>query len=373
MAKKIALLVALLTVLSCWSTVVWWLEQDNTLHAIILDKTVSDTSYREHKTLMWLLNNLKYKNSTTGQPFKYNQDYYGFFPLPEQKYEIRDLPDHLRDADLIYITDTYGVYTEDYYRINVRGERSKLIYGGLKVDDVSKIEQGLNKNNILIAEFNTLGTPSEEQATRRLQALLGVKWTGWIGRYFADLSVANTEIPVWLIANYEKQYQQKWLFAGAGFALVRKDDSLVILQAGKHVGDKLNRIVFSPEATEYYKVAREVQYDYWFDIVEVALDAQVLANYHLDLTAEGDNVLQAWKLPKVFPAVVKRETPYRTYYFAGDYADNSAIPERYDAVVWRPTLGMSGVGLDTQKKFYWQVYFPLMKKILAEIKLPERK
>ena len=274
---------------------------------------------------------------------------------------------------MIYITDTYGVYTEDYYRINVRGERSKLIYGGLKVDDVSKIEQGLNKNNILIAEFNTLGTPSEEQATRRLQALLGVKWTGWIGRYFADLSVANTEIPVWLIANYEKQYQQKWLFAGAGFALVRKDDSLVILQAGKHVGDKLNRIVFSPEATEYYKVAREVQYDYWFDIVEVALDAQVLANYHLDLTAEGDNVLQAWKLPKVFPAVVKRETPYRTYYFAGDYADNSAIPERYDAVVWRPTLGMSGVGLDTQKKFYWQVYFPLMKKILAEIKLPERK
>lgn len=366
MVKKIILFLLLITMVTYWSTVMWWFDRETPIHAVILDKTVPDVTYREHKGFMWLLNNLKYINSTTGQPFVYSQDYYGFFPLLEKKYAVKELPDVLSNADLIYITDTYGVYTEDFYGINVRGERSKLMYGGLQENDVSKIEQGLHKKNMLIAEFNTLATPSDEQAVKRLQNLLGVKWTGWIGRYFTDLSPTNTEIPIWLIDNYEKQYCQKWLFNGPGFAVLNKDDTVIILQAGKDVGDKLNRIVFSTSAVEYYKVAKEQQYDYWFDIVEAAQDTQVLANYYLDVTAEGEKKLKEWKLPKVFPAVVKREMPYRTYYFAGDYADNNAIPERHDAFVWRPALGVGG--LETQKRFYWQVYFPLMKTILQEVK-----
>lgn len=367
MARKIVLWIVLLAMVSYWPIGVWQLQPNSILHVVILDKTVPDTSYREHKSLMWLLNNLKYYNSMTGQPFQYNQDYYGFFPLPEEKYALRELPNHLKDVDLLYIADTYGVYTEDFYHRNIRGERSKLMYGGLNVADVSKIEQGLNHNTILVAEFNTLATPSEEQATERLQTLLGVKWTGWIGRYFENLRVDNTEIPKWMIDNYEKQYQQKWLFTGAGFALVNKDDSLIILQVGKEVGDKRNRIIFSQAAVDYYKVSKEVQYDYWFDIIEAAPSAQVLANYYLDVTVEGDDILKKWGLPKVFPAIVKHEASYRTYYFAGDYADNEAIPERYDAIVWRQTLGISWIGMDTHKNFYWQLYFPLMKKILQEV------
>lgn len=365
--KKLLLLVVILVIIVASPTIVWWFGKETPINLIVLDKTVPVDNYREHKSFMWVINNLKYTNSKTNGSFVYNQDYYGFFPLKDKKYEIKTLPSELPNPDMIYITDTYGVYTEDFYGENIRGNRSELIYGGLQIEEVLSVEKALNDKNILIAEFNTLASPTPDKAREKLEELLGIKWTGWIGRYFLDLSSTNVEVPLWMIRNYEKQYGREWTFSGQGFALVNQDDRVIILEVGKEIGPKLNRIMFTPEALAEYKVKNEVEYNYWFDIVEAGHDCQVLAEYRLDTTKDGERFLRANGVPTTFPAVVKRFGKHRTYYFAGDYADNNNIPDNWKTMIWRPALGINSV--DPQDNFFWQVYLPLMKQIMTEIKL----
>lgn len=357
---KNILAVILVILLSLPFAVWWFFGKETPINVVILDKTVPVDNYREHKSFMWLLNNLKYVNSKTGKPFVYHEDYYGFFPLPDKKYAIKELPDVVKDVDLIYIADTYGVYTEDFYGENLRGERSKLIYGGLTAKEITSIEKGLNNSNILVAEYNAFATPTTAEARYLIENLLGVKWTGWIGRYFDDLSSTNTEVPLWLVRNYEKQYGKKWEFTGPGVAYDNIDDTVVVLQAGTDFGSKHVRVVFSPAAVSEYNVRNNIEYEYWFDIIEPAQDSQVLAEYHLDVTEEGAKKLNEYGLPSSSPAIVKRFAKYRTYYFAGDYADKRNIPQFWNYKDFRQVAGIGD--------FYWQVYYPLMQKVLTEIK-----
>lgn len=91
------------------------------LNIWIIDKTVPIPDYREHKGLMWILNHEKIVDEKTGSALEYDKDYFGFFPINEKIYDIRDIPDTKENPDLIYLTDTYGVYTDDYLKPNVKG------------------------------------------------------------------------------------------------------------------------------------------------------------------------------------------------------------------------------------------------------------
>lgn len=346
----------------------WKLQPPKFIRAIILDKTVPDQSYREHKGLMWVLNNLKYFNQQTNSPFRYNQDYYGFFPLKDNKYNIRDLPYSAEKVDLIYLVDTYGVFTDDFEKSNTEGNRSEKIYGGTDLEDIKFIKKNMNDKNVLVGEFNSLESPTEEEARTELESMFQIKWSGWIGRYFTDLSIKNTEIPVWIKNDYQKQYQKEWEFTGPGFALVKSDDTVIILQQGKEVGNGLNQIVFTPEALKEFNVINNVRYYYWFDIVENTGDSEVLANNTLDLTPTGELLLQQYGLKGSFPAVVRSKSPYNSFYFSGDYSDNVLIPSYWN-ISFYPVL-QKWLTLDIKgnpESFYWKVYYPLIQNILKKV------
>ncbi|MEI6609435.1 MAG: hypothetical protein WCO53_06770 [Deltaproteobacteria bacterium] len=369
MKKFIIIFIAIIGLALTWPYIAWRCIQEKPIQVIILDKTVPVNNYREHKALVWLLGNLRYINKDTGRSFAFDKDYYGFFPLPDQKFEIKPLPTDLNKAELIYITDTYGVYTYDFYRDNIRGERSQLIYGGLEEAEIIAIEQNLTRKNTLIAEFNSLASPTSNQARERMENILAVKWTGWIGRYFSELSAKNIDVPLWMVRNYEQQYGTPWTFEGKGFVFVNKDDHLFVLRAGFEIGPKMNRIIFTQEAINEYKVSSDLEYAYWFDIVDVSQNsnASVLANYKLDVTNQGEKMLVEHGLSSVFPAIVKTDLPFHTYYFAGDYADYNNSPKAYDALVWRPYFGIGGA--DQYDDFFWKIYFPFMKQVMHEITL----
>ncbi len=55
----------------------WHLMDGTPLQIYLLNKTVPDTSLREHKGFGWLVNYLKYINKD-GSEFDYNEEYYGF-------------------------------------------------------------------------------------------------------------------------------------------------------------------------------------------------------------------------------------------------------------------------------------------------------
>ncbi|KAB7666899.1 hypothetical protein [Bacillus sp. B1-b2] len=339
----------------------WQLKSANELNILIMDKTVPDDTYREHSGLVWLLNNQKYLKPN-GEPYYKQSDYKGFKPTGDGEYKISELPESLDKYDVIYMTDQYGVYEEEFYGSNTLGERSNQIYGGLQVEDVEKVENALfqSKNKTLIAEFNTFASPTSDEAREKITNLLNVSWSGWIGRYFPDLE--GEEVPVWVKENYEETFQEKWSFTGSGLVFINKDDHVFVL-SGKELDGEEVRFATTTQGKESLNQSIKSEYGYWFDIVSANDEQDILANYTLPVSDKGKKVLDGYGLPSTFPAIIKNANEqYSSYYFAGDYADEAEVPSIYETV-----------GLDVWKKFityrnsfYWNTYVPIMKSILKD-------
>ncbi|MBU0731930.1 hypothetical protein KKC88_03565 [Patescibacteria group bacterium] len=366
--KKLA--IALIVVVIITSPIIYWmLTPSDYIRAVIVDKTVAKPDYREHLGLIWILNHLKYKNKNNKKNFQEDVNYYGFFPSKETlTYDVLTMPETLpEDTDLIYLTDTYGVYNYDFYTDNVRGERSDIIYGGLEDEEVATIKKSLEENDpLLITEFNSLATPTDEKTSQEMQGLLGIKWTGWIGRFFIDLHRDNEEIPFWMIENWEKQNDAEWEFEGPGIALVHKDDTVLIFREGEEVGPGLISIIFTRQAEERFGVNKISHFYYWFSIIE-APRKNILAEYFFDVTDTGRDLLRQYGLKHYFPAIVQQTYPYRTYYFAGDFVDTNQIPFSY-FIAGQPLLKQYFVPdiKGEPSNFFWNVYYPVMKTILDE-------
>jgi hypothetical protein len=347
--------------------IIWKAKPSKILNVLIIDKTVPDTTYREHKGFMWILNNLKIKNGDSNTTFKYDKNYYGFFPLPNEKYMTKELPEELGKPNLIYLTDTYGVYKDDFYKKDVQGNRSGMIYGGTKGQEVDSIKNALNSNTI-IGEFNTLASPTDSKAREELQSIFGLKWNEWIGRYFSDLSKENIEIPNWMKENYAMQYGEKWNFKGTGIVLVNSDDAIIVLRSNVELGKGLNKINFKDSAKNEFQVKNNLKYYYWFEITKADKNAEVLASYKLDVTKEGQEILNKYNLPTEFPAIVRKKGVYTSYYFAGDFADSNSTPKVYNVFGIQFLNKITTFDEDTnQNYFYWNVYYPLIKNIVKNI------
>jgi hypothetical protein len=350
----------------------WHVKPDIPLNVWIIDKTVPTPDYREHKGLMWVLNHYKVVSEKTMKPFRYEQDYFGFFPLTPEIYDIRPIPDVKEDLDLIYITDTYGVYTDDYMIPNVRGTHSEIIYGGLQTDEMNIIRQNLHGNTI-IGEFNIASSPTNLENRLELETVFGIKWVGWRGRYFRDLR-ENLEVPVWMVENYERQTGKEWKFTGPGFAIVSDADEVYIFEKPEHVGNKDLRIEYTDAAVETYGVKKMVPYYYWFEFTKPGNATQVLATYTLDVTPEGLKVLESLGLSPEFPAVYRfTNVQYDSYYFCGDFSDMQKIGKTwsyYGLAKIRRTVSADSKG--DSDHFFWNCYTPMLAKIIKDIEEQKR-
>ncbi|MCC5912256.1 MAG: hypothetical protein JJT76_17715 [Clostridiaceae bacterium] len=347
----------------------WQTSPKKELQVLIIDKTVPDTSYREHKGIVWALNFNKYIKEN-GEIYDLEKDYVGFAPLENYTYKIRPIGEHLSLAyDLIYMADTYGVYEEEFYGENLQGQRSPLIYGGLTLEEIKEIKRTVYKNQIpFIAEFNSFASPTGIEARKELTSLLGVEWTGWIGRYFDELNPEkNEEIPPWMIKNYENQNGENWKFKEGGLVLIREDDHILVLEEAKDYKGKGIGFSFTEKGKEFFGINSTSRYNYWFDIL-IEEEAEALANYTLDLTEEGTEKLREYNIPSVFPAVTKSSYyGMPIYYFAGDYADIESLPFFYKyAGLDKIIRGITMLQRDSGGNFYYRTYLPMMEKILEE-------
>jgi hypothetical protein len=360
---------ALLLLITPW---IAWLSQKPQFRSIlILDKTVAETSYREHRGLIWILQHLKIQWPSDHRTYDKEKDYSGFVPLANHQYDIRPLPSNLSSYDLLYLADTYGVYQDDFYGndlIRAQGTRSRLIYGGIEDGEMAQIEQAVASGVPLIAEFNTYQSPTNTAVRTRMMALLGIQWSGWIGRYFENLK-AGLEIPEWALTNYRQQYGKPWDFRGAGFLYVSDDNRIVVLREGVETGRKKVWINFPDSVAKRYGVENDRQYLYWFDIVSPLPGTEELATYHMDLTPEGKKLLASFGLPETFPAIVQRmegKTPI--YYFAGDFVDMK-FSTFFLRFKWIDKLQriLSVMPGEEEGAFFWGVYFPFMKTVLNSV------
>ncbi|WP_062197103.1 hypothetical protein [Massilibacterium senegalense] len=332
----------------------WLLKPVIPIEIAVVDKTVPKKDYREHSGLFWILKNEKIVKSD-GELYDIGRDYFGYDP-----YDQKPLPPYQakQPLDLIYIADTYGVYSNDLQE-KPDGERSKHIYGGMDLLEWNAVMDSKEKQTTLIAEFNSFATPTDRIARDVMQQNLNIEWSGWTGRYFANLN--SDEIPPWLIRNYESQYKKKWKFDGSGIAFVHISDKVVVLDESE--SDGFVSFELTNDGEKQYKNVSASKYMYWFDVVKPINGSVVEAEYKLLLTKEGKKELKDANIPTTFPAVI-HHNENNTYYFAGDYAD---FPKQAFAK-WQGSPLLFWVFANDDSAFYWRSYVPLMKEILDDIK-----
>jgi len=373
-----AIALAVLVPWACYTT-----RARERLDLVVLDKTVPFRTWIEHRSLFWLLDHDGIVTSST-DPYDLRSDYLGAYPPAR----AGDPPERTRDlaaqdvagARLVYLADTYGVHALDLASGEAQKaalERSETIYGGLTVAEASAAAQAPRAGKTLVAEFNTLGSPTGAEARGLLEDALGVRWTRWIGRYFPRLDDAS-EVPAWMRRDYEREWRRPWEFAGPGYVLVQDDAHCEVLRVGlesEAIGLTIERE--RPVDPALADAADGVPYPYWFDVVETRDGTQRLASFRWRLTETGRQRLHARGLPERFPAVTRRLDPPSgpAWYFAGDFADNPMdarpIPFAGYAALRRAAERLKIAPSETA--FYWTFYAPMMRSIvrpLAEDRTP---
>ncbi len=372
--RKIFIILVILSLVPGYFLIKWAFQPSKELKILILDKTVPSYDRVNHRSFNWVLTHDKYVKGNKKR-YNYREDYYGFFPLrPERKkeYKIKRIRLSrviaLADSfDMTYFTDTYGVFFNDWYKGMSRTRRSRKIYGGLNNNDYLFLKEMNDRGKLIISEFNTLIFPTDPLERAKVEKLLGIKWTEWIGKYFTSLdSVKNPDLPVWILAKYREQYQKPWNFKKGGIILVNQNDRVIVLEEEKELDFDVPYIYATKLGREKYGLPYQVPFPYWFEIIEPG-NNKVVANFKLHVSEKGDSILVANAIPDIFPAVVEGSPAHPHYYLAGNFASNpvqlrTAYFNRYDD--FSREIGLSL--LSKKRYFYWHFYQPLMSSILKQ-------
>ncbi|MES2374728.1 MAG: hypothetical protein V4557_19280 [Bacteroidota bacterium] len=372
-----AVLVILL-LLPVWMFIIWLCIPKRKLVIAIVDKTVLTTEGQEHVSLNWVLNQERF-TKTSSELYRRERDYYGFFPLDKEKFKLKGLErftntqlDRLSvDADAAYITDAYGIYKNEWFAMGDSKERSGIIYGGLSQQDFYFLQQLRDKHKLIITEFNCLASPTSPTVRSDFENIFGVKWTGWIGRYFDSFDTTkNKELPKWLVNNYKLQHKGAWPFTKSGIAFIHSDERVVVLENKTHLQQELPYIYPSEEGKDHYNLPEKTAYSFWFDVMQPDTSFNhVIARYQIDVNKEGEKELAANGLPASFPAVTAHiNKDYRFFYFSGDFADNpiSLNSSYFKGVHYVKWLMYNRHDPLERTSFFWRIYQPLVTTILND-------
>jgi hypothetical protein len=368
----IVIILAVILALPVFNLVQWFFQAKKPLEIILLDKTASTLERENHRAISWILTHERYVDSTR-RGYNYKKDYFGWFslrPLRDREYKINDyrLTDVINFAkkyDALYIADTYGVTTNDWYRSIFKSRRARKLYGGLNNTDNLLIKEMKDRNKLVILEYNSFDYPTAAFDSYRTQERLGIQFTGWTGKHFSSLDTTIRDFPVWMTQLYRKEHHKPWNFTKGGIVLLSQK-SIIVLEEGTHLSGTMPIIVSDTATCEKFGVSGNVAFDDWFDIIN-PVACKVISTYHLPTTTMGDSLLAEYQLPNVFPAVTQETTAPTVYYFAGNFAYS-------DKPMW--TAKFKGIEMlenffytdkaDDPRRFFWLYYKPLVNTIFGD-------
>lgn len=353
----------------------WIIKPAYKANILILDKTVLTKIGLEHRAFDWVLQHRKYFKPN-GDSYSPDRDYLGFFPLKNDSFLIKDLSkltekqiDSLSNStDMTYFTDSYGIYNNEWYRKQNASEHSEKVYGGLDKNDVLFLQKMKEKKKLIMAEFNFFATPTSTSVRIESENLLGLKWSGWTGRYFEQLdTIKNPELPKWVIRLYKEQHQNKWPFTKPGIVFVHSDETIAILEKETDLKREVPIVKSFKYGVEKFNIPKEIRYPYWFDItLSTDTSNRVISYYELYSNERGDSILHYHNIPKIFPAAFENIVSSPYYYFCGDFTD-SPIRKTLNEVIGMEYIKMFVLNesdLNDRTPFFWRYYLPMTTKIL---------
>lgn len=372
--KKKQVIIVSVAILSIpfWMWLSWFISSKKKLVAIIIDKTVEKRIVEQHTSFTWVLNNDRFSKTKTSL-YNNSRDYFGFFPLQNEKFRIKGLErfssDMLEklsnDADMVYFTDTYGVYKNDWYQNNK--EEHGLLYGGMSDEDIQLLRLMKLKHKLIISEFNTIGSPTSEKERQDFENLFGLKWTGWIGCYFTSLDPSvNVDLPQWIVTKFKNEHKQQWPFHNAGIVFINTSEKLVVLEEGKELTDALPVIETNASNQKRFDLPAESRYPFWFDVIQYDSSLNhAVSEFKIKANGEGQNILNKNNIPLSFPAILMhKKKDYQFYYFSGNFCDNpvSMSSSFFKGISFFKRIFYTNEDGD-RGSFFWNFYLPLMSHI----------
>ncbi len=356
------------------SYLIWKFKDEKPLKVLIYDMTVPLNSYIEHNSFSWLVIHDKYV--VVDQLRQPKVDYKGFYPKDDFKFVTNDFlklsrQEVIQVADsleMAYFTDTYGIYSNEWYREQSINERSSKIYGGLNKNDIILLKRLQDSRKLVLAEFNFLASPTSRSIRNEAENLLDVRWTGWVGRYYECLdTIINPDIPLWARNLYKKQYHKPWNFHQAGILFVHEHEQIVVLEMDATLKEEVPWVYSSEYGEEKYGLPREVTYPYWFDILESGPTNRIVSKYKIYANENGKKLMNEYGIPDVFPCVIEnKEKNY--YYFCGDFCDTPLYLEsaKLTGVSYFRKFFYNRYNYIDRTPFFWHFYLPLVHTILDD-------
>jgi hypothetical protein len=372
--KRWHVLLIMIILLGGW-LLYWPLSPRQEVKMLVVNKTVPDTHFREHRAIFWIAEHRRF--SKPDDPlYRVEEDYLGYHPENGKK-EILASSD-LEDLNLLYLADSYGIY--DYpegfelyeAQLPYKIQDIELLYGGFDLKEITAIEEfSLKDNSIIVGEHNIFGYPTynDPDASLRLQAVFAVSYTGWLAHYYSDLN----ETAFWLKELYAKIYGRQWDLSGPGMVFVHEEvpafdwrSDLVIITAEELSGPW--PVIKTGTGNLTGRSSRNIPYLYWVEVLEVLPEAEVMAYYELPLKDDARSALNRRGLPERFPAMISHAPPgeARRIYFAGDFADQlpALLSPRLTGSARLQRFMSYLPGLPTEYRFYYQWYEPVLTDIL---------
>jgi hypothetical protein len=369
----LCIIFAVIIVLPLINLIRWNFQSKIPMDIMLVDKTVPTLERENHKSFDWILTNERFVKKGNHRSYSYKQDYYGFIPkrpLKEKKwdrneYRVKDVIVLADSCDALYIADTYGVFFNDWYKGINRSRRSRKIYGALNNNDNLLLNEMKKRNKLIIMEYNSFDYPTAQFESERVQEKLGIKFSGWTGKYFSSLDTTEKEFPIWMTTMYRKQYKKPWTFSKPGIVILREKE-IVVLEEGTHLKNAMPHIITDSENCKKYEVPGSVAFNKWFDIID-PLANKTISRFKMDTTPVGDTLLIENNLFSEFPAVVQEPVARRIFYFSGDFA-NGNVPfwtSRLKGVHKLKGILYSDKPDDT-RRFFWLFYRPLITGIFSD-------
>lgn len=355
----------------------WEFTPRKVLNLMIVDKSVLNSSRVEHRSVNWILDHEKYIKSDSNY-YDIDKDYYGFFPGENENYLIRDF-DNMSDEELdsvagqneaLYFTDTYGVFFNEWYRHRDIYDESHSIYGGLSEKDLKMMEKMKARKKLILTEFNMIGMPTPADVRTSFENSFRIKWSGWMARSIESLdTIDNPDLPKWIVRAYKKENNNNWKFKNPGMLFIHENGTVVVLEEGKELVNAIPNILANRENQSRFGIPGNIIYPYWMEIWENQTDSNLIqAKFIVNTTYTGLALLNSYKIPGIFPAIIERRNDYRFFYFCGDFADN---PTKFRFAKLRGITGLKFLMYNAKDKtdrnrFFWEFYLPLMQNILGE-------
>jgi hypothetical protein len=373
-SRLILLVILIILATPLWMRIAWEFSPKKELDLLIVDKTVLNANSFKHRSINWILEYDKYVRRDR-KFYDINQDYFGFFPQEDERYEVRDF-DTMNEPELdsmastnavAYFADCYGIMGNEWYVHLDRNDNAGSIYGGLSEKDLLLMRKMAEKDKLVVAEFNTVGFPTPPDMRKRFQSLYGTSWTGWMIRSIVSLdTVNNPDLPKWIVKQYRTDHSGQWPFSKGGILCVHESGKVLVLEEGRELSDWIPEIVTLPEFAEQTDLPARLIYPFWMDVWENGNDSnEVVARFTLPLSAIGKTLLDSAGVPDTFPAIIRRGTAPRFYYFCGDFADNPTKFRfaRLNGVTTLKFLLYNAIDKTDRNRFFWEYYLPLMQHI----------